>query len=347
MKKTALLAMFLPFAIYAQTPEQADYLDEIIIHNNRISIPFSEQNRNVSVLTADEIKNLPAKSINELLSYISGVDIRQRGPFGTQADVSIDGGSFEQTLILLNGIKISDHQTAHNSLNIPIPTQAIERIEILKGPAARIYGVNSLTGAINIITKKPTSNTVFAHAFAGSNFKKDKEDINEVYNGRGLQLGFTIADKKVQQQIYASHESGNGYRYNTAYHNNKVFYQGNYQANEYNTYNFLGGYVNSNFGANGFYASPGDKNSQEIVQTTMIAFQSKHKINHNLTIAPQLGYRYNYDDYRYFKHNLNLARSQHYSNGLNAEVNGNYKVNFGEFGFGVETKYEQINSSKV
>jgi len=345
MKRAILCALFLPFVMQAQ--ENENTLDELIIQNNRISIPFTEQNRNVSVLTAQEIKALPAKSINELLTYVSGIDIRQRGPFGTQADVSIDGGSFEQTLILLNGIRISDHQTAHNSLNIPIPTEAIERIEILKGPAARIYGVNSLTGAINIVTKKPIENSFYAHAFGGTNFKKDKEETNEMFNGRGLQLGLTLVNKKFQQQLFGSYESGSGYRYNTAYHNNKVFYQADFQANENNNYNALAGYANSNFGANGFYAAPGDKEAKEIVQTFMFAMQSKHRLSDNFVLMPQIGYRYNYDDYRYFRHKLDVARSQHYSNSLNAQLNANYQVNFGEFGFGIEGRYEQINSSNI
>lgn len=345
MKKVFLCAMFLPFVMQAQQNDST--LDELVIQSNRISIPFTEQNRNVSVITAEEIQDLPAKSINELLTYVSGVDVRQRGPFGTQADVSIDGGSFEQTLILLNGVRISDHQTAHNSLNIPIPTEAIERIEILKGPAARIYGVNSLTGAINIVTKKPTENRFFANVFAGTNFKKDKNETNEMFNGRGVQLGVTLAKNNYQQQLFGSHESGSGYRYNTAYHNNKVFYQVDYQASENNNYNLLAGYVNSNFGANGFYASPGDKEAKEIVQTAMVALQSKHRINDRLVLLPQVGYRYNYDDYRYFRHNLDVARSQHYSNSLNAQLNANYQVDYGEFGFGVEGRYEQINSSNI
>src|SRR5690606_5331452 len=175
MKKSKWYGAILAFAfvstkLYAQTNVQS--LNEVLIQGNRLQIQLSEQNRNVDVLTAEEIQKLPARSINELLTYVSGVDIRQRGPFGTQSDISLDGGSFEQTLILLNGIKITDQQTAHNTLNLPVPTEAIERIEILRGPAARVYGINSLTGAINIVTKSPAASAIFANVFAGTNFKK-------------------------------------------------------------------------------------------------------------------------------------------------------------------------------
>src|SRR5690554_7430198 len=134
----ALLAY--SFGGFAQVSTESDEeLDEIIIEENRLQIPFHKSTRNVQVLTKEDIQKLPVSSLNEVLSYVGGVDIRQRGPFGSQADISIDGGSFEQTMILWNGVKMGDAQTAHHSMNLPIPLEAIERIEVLKGPAARIY----------------------------------------------------------------------------------------------------------------------------------------------------------------------------------------------------------------
>lgn len=350
MKKSKLYGalMFSAFfnsALFAQTKVKA--LDEVLIQGNRFQIQLSEQNRNVDIITAQDIQHLPAKSVNEILSYVSGVDMRQRGPFGTQADISLDGGSFEQTLILLNGIKVLDQQTAHNTLNLPIPAEAIERIEILRGPAARVYGVNSLTGAINIVTKNPESTTLFANVFAGSNFKKDEEGNGDFYNGRGVQLGGSIAKEKHTHQLYTSHESGTGYRYNTAYHNNRIFYQGQIKPDERNKIDVLAGFVRSSFGANGFYAAPGDKESKEIVSTTLASVKSKHLINNRLILSPQVGYRYNFDDYRYYRYDLSKLRNKHYSNAVNVEFNGDYRLDFGEVGFGAETRYEQINSTSI
>src|SRR5690606_20292955 len=144
-----------PLAVAALSDTGSIALQEVVISENRLQIPFAQQNRNIQIIDRKQIDALPARSLNELLSHVAGVDLRQRGPFGTQADVSIDGGTFEQTLILIDGVKMLDAQTAHNSLNLPIPADAIERIEIIRGPAARIYGINSLTGAINIVTRKP------------------------------------------------------------------------------------------------------------------------------------------------------------------------------------------------
>src|SRR5690606_23349873 len=223
MKPTTIFTMFMVGCVYAQSPNDSiQQLDEIIIQSNRLQIPVSQQNRNVQIITSEDIEKLPVQTLSEILYYADGVDIRQRGGFGTQADISIDGGSFEQTLVLLNGVKIIDHQTAHNSLNLPVPAEAIERIEILRGPAARIYG--------------------------GSNFKKDKENDSGMYNNRGVQFGLTLSKNKFNQQLYGSHESGSGYQYNTAFHNNRLLYLGDYIINENNQIEAQVGWVRSSFG---------------------------------------------------------------------------------------------------
>ncbi|KAF2517173.1 TonB-dependent receptor plug domain-containing protein [Flavobacterium foetidum] len=323
-------------------------INEVIIQDNRFSTPISKKNRNIYVIDKTVIEKLPGRSIQEVLQYANGVDIRQRGPFGTQADVSIDGGSFEQTVVLLNGTKIIDPQTAHNMLNIPIPVEVIERIEIIRGPAAFIYGVNSLTGAINIITKKPTESGVLVSSYAGSNFEKDSQDTGDTFFGTGIQLGAVLSKEKHQHSIFASHDKSNGYRYNTAFENNKIFYQGNVQLNNSNEILSSFGYINNGFGANGFYAAPGDINSSEVIQTTFANLQSRHAITENWKIMPRVSYRYNYDDYRYYGiANLNAGRSQHYTNSIAAELNSTVKLSKGEIGFGAEFRNEDIHSSNI
>jgi len=336
-----------PLAVAALSDTSSIALQEVVISENRLQIPFAQQNRNIQIIDRKQIDALPARSLNELLSYVTGVDLRQRGPFGTQADVSIDGGTFEQTLILIDGMKVLDAQTAHNSLNIPIPTDAIERIEIIRGPAARIYGINSLTGAINIVTRRPRESGLSAHAYAGTGFKRDTSDNDALFNGRGIQLGGAYVANNQQHSLYGSHESGNGYRYNTAFQNHKVYYQGNIETNATDALSLMGGYVSNSFGANGFYAAPGDKESQEIVQTVLAAIGYRSQLTERLSLSPRVSYRYAYDDYRYFRNDLNRARSQHHGHALNAEINSRLHTAVGDIGVGIEARNEIIRSSNI
>jgi len=348
--KYILLALFVvPFFGKAQVANDSiAELDELIIHENRMQIPFQQSTRNIQVITKEDIKKLPVSSINEVLTYVSGVDIRQRGPFGSQADISIDGGSFEQTMVLWNGVKMGDAQTAHHSMNLPIPLEAIERIEVLKGPAARIYGINALTGAINIVTKTQTDDFLQLHAYGGSSFKdKEAGDGNGMYAGGGLQATAGINTGKVNHLFSIGKEETNGQRYNTAAKNLKTMYKGNVALNDNNSVNWMGGYLDNEFGANGYYAAPHDKESYEIVQTLMLSVGSNHRITDNLTIKPRISNRYNEDDYRFYRNDLSKARSLHYSNVFMFELNGVYTSTVGDFGVGYEMRLEDINSSNL
>lgn len=319
-------------------------LSETVINENRLQSRLSHLNKNIQIIDQQTIRSLPAHSVSAVLNFAAGVQVQQRGPFGSQADISIDGGSFEQTLVLLNGVKIVDAQTGHNTMNLPVPLDAIERIEIYHGPAARIYGVNSLTGAINIVTKKVVKSGISAQVSAGSSFKKNG---NSLFNGRTIQLGGTLSGSQINQSLYGSIESGNGYRYNTGFNNGKIFYQASMQAHQHGEFSLTGGYTRNNFGANGFYAAPGDRESREVVETGLASLGYTVKLPNQFTLSPRLSYRYNYDDYRYFGNDLSKARSQHYSHSVNLEMNASYQLSAGTIGMGLEARREQIESSNI
>lgn len=322
-------------------------LDEVVIHGNRIRVPFSERRRDIQIITSQEIKNLPVTSINEVLSYISGVDIRQRGPFGTQTDVAIDGGTSEQVLVLINGVKMLDSQTAHNMMNIPVPLSAIHHIEVLRGPAARVYGINALTGAINIVTRQPEETSVYAGVHAGSSFEsKDPGDGSGIYAGAGVEITADLVTGPQQHLLSLGHTGYNGQRYNTASENTRLFYQGSYAVNQQHNIQAMAGYARSLFGANGFYAAPGDVNSEELVGSSIFSLSSTHRFG-TFTLSPRISDRYGADDYRYFKDDLSKARSLHYTNALMGELNAALETSAGTFGIGWESRFERINSSNI
>ncbi len=340
-----LLILSLPMQLIAQ--RDTVKIQKVDIVKSKIQLQDPHSARNIEVITRQQIEQLPVKTLQELLSYVGGIDLRQRGPFGSQADISIDGGSFEQTLVLLNGIKMTDAQTAHNMLNIPVPLDAIERIEILKGPAARVYGINSLTGAINIVTLSTDQRFLAVNAYGGSSFQpKEAGDGKGLYGGGGLQLTANYAKEKQRHLLAISQDIYNGQRYNSAQNNTRLFYTGKYTLRPNHTLHWLGSYTHNSFGANGFYAAPGDRNSQEIVQTALFNVGSTHQWK-NFKLRTNVSNRYTDDDYRYFKDQLDKARSRHYSNAFSFELKANYLTSFGTFGLGYEVRMEQINSSNI
>ena len=181
MKKLLLIGLTF-LVLNALAAQKSIDLPNIKIQENRLEVPFSESARSLEIITKNEIKYLPVDNINELLQYIGGVDIRRRGPNGVQADLSFRGSTFEQVLVLINGVKVIDPQTGHHVMNLPIDLDIIERIEIVKGPASTLYGSEAVGGLINIITKKPINAPLVSADVFGTSWGEVNTDIGLRYN---------------------------------------------------------------------------------------------------------------------------------------------------------------------
>ena len=124
-------------------------LQEVLVVSQKADV-HSEAYRLITQVSHDEIEALPIRSVADILQYLPGVDVRTRGASGTQADLSMRGGTFDQVLVLLNGVALNDAQTGHYTLNLPLSTELIERMEVLQGTSAGLFG--AFSGAVNIVT---------------------------------------------------------------------------------------------------------------------------------------------------------------------------------------------------
>lgn len=217
-------------------------VDEVEIIGQRSPGIYPDLARVVSVIPKDEIESAPVQSFNDLLEFLPSIDIRQRGNLDVQADIGIRGGSFDQTLILINGIPFNDTQTGHHNLNLPFDINDIEKIEVLEGPGSRVYGANAFSGAVNIVTKTGNKNTGKLSASAGQN------DFFKTCLSKGITF------KKLENYVGFSASSSAGYTDNTDFQNYKAFYTVNYQS-AIGKFEIQAGYLNKAFGANSFYTS--------------------------------------------------------------------------------------------
>lgn len=338
--------VFLCSIIQAQHNKNKVEIQTIDISANRLQIPFQENNHDLRVISRREIEQLPVQSIQEILSYVAGIDIKQRGPRGAQSDISINGGTFEQSLILINGIKFIDPQTGHHNMNIPIPLNSIERIEIIKGSLARKYGINAINGAINIVTKKTINeNTAEIEMGVSSGLEKDTSN-GEIFYASHLALSTQFKINSSSNILSYSRDKSNGYRYNTAFNNQKIFLNSNIRINEKEKLNVLAAYINNSFGANSFYAAPIDKESTEKVETFMSAIEYTKVIN-RLIIAPKFSYRYNFDDYIFIRQKPEVYRNKHFSNVYQFEIDNTYNYKNSVFALGLEWRNELLASNNL
>lgn len=244
-------------------------LDEVSITGSRAPMAKSQAVRMVTVLERKDIQAAPVQSVNDLLKYAVGVDVRQRGPIGAQTDVSIRGGNYEQIAILLNGISICDPQTGHNAFDFPVDISEIERIEVLEGPSARVYGTPSLVGAINIVTRCNPKSSVSTHAESGS----------YGYGAAGARAN--IVTGHFNNQLSANYSHSDGYSRNSQGNLNadfegiKAFYQGHY-ADDWAKVRWHAGISIKDFGSNTFYSSRFDNQFEHTLKTFM-ALQGENR----------------------------------------------------------------------
>lgn len=307
-------------------------LDEIEVSAQRTPAMYSQVARIISVIENKEIEAAPAQSVQDLLEYIAGVDVRQRGAEGIQADISVRGGTFDQTLILLNGINITDPQTGHHNLNLPVSLAQIDRIEVLEGPAARVYGPNAFSGAINVITKQPPGKSIEASAVGGS---------FGYFNGN---LAGTFQTGKIDHLLSFNGKRSDGYTNNTDFNILNGFYSNRLTAAK-GVLKYQLGVVKKGFGANSFY-SPVYPNQYEETKTlfTALRWEGKDKLH----ITPAVYYRRNQDRFELYRNNpasWYTGHNYHLTNVFGSNLNSWFKWGWGKTAFGVEYRSEHIISN--
>ena len=328
-----IISTLVCFSSYSQDISKQQELDSVLITSGRIDLPFKENSRTITVITSEDIKQSTATNMADLLQQVAGIDIRQRGVNGMQADLYIRGGSFDQTLLLIDGIKAEDPQTGHHTMNMALPIEVIERIEIIKGPAARVYGQNAFTGAINIVTK--------SHA----------EKVNEIgfqvgsYNQQNFNGTLGHDFKNSSHIVHASANSSDGYRYNTDFKNQNYFLKSTFNKNKL-PISVLGYFTERKFGANGFYASPAAINQYEETQSSLVGVSTIYK-NKTLTLKPRLYWKRNQDMYVFIRNNPAIYRNLHQTNKVGAEVNASLISKAGITGFGIDVAKVYLSSNNL
>lgn len=239
------------------------------------------------------------QSVYDQLQFMSNIDIRARGKGGIQADVSIRGGSFDNSMVMLNGINITDPQSGHLSLFLPVESEAIDRIEILHGPAARKYGNNAFSGIINYTTEPSGHNRVQFNSSVGFWESGDNGESYSAFDHNSLTINF--ATKKVKNLLHYSNAFSNGYTLNTDYRRHNVFYQSGIKAKE-GTFDLQFGTADRAFGANSYYtpAYP-DQFEQNRLTLASVSFETGKKIK----IKPAIYWRRHRDRFELFREDEN------------------------------------------
>ena len=149
--------------------------ETMVVLGSATPVPLTESPRPVTVLPIKPMELFSATPL-DLLRQDSSVFLEQRGAGGAQSDIVLQGGSFEQTLVLLNGFRINDAQTSHHNLDLPIPMEAMDSIQVLEGSGSTLHGVDALSGVVDFLTAAPDHESLRLRLGEGS-FQANEESL--------------------------------------------------------------------------------------------------------------------------------------------------------------------------
>ncbi len=306
-------------------------LNETYVTASRVPMPADKATRLVQVLSSEDIVASSAQSVNDLLKLVAGVDVRQRGAYGIQTDIGINGGNEDQLTVLLNGVNISNPQTGHLTMDLPVSLNDIERIEVVEGGASRVYGSSAFSGAINIITKSRKENLLSAAVTGGSYGTFSVDGSADFLSGNfsnHISGGCTRSDGASANSDFK--------KYN-AYWNEKY-------SNDLVDVVFQSGLSAMKYGANTFYGT-GSNSQYEEDTKYLVSLQAETK--GRVHLRPQVYWNRSYDHYVWLRDNPSAYENYHQTNVYGANVNAWLHWALGKTSVGLEFRRENILSTRL
>lgn len=329
MKFTIILSFALLFNLLLTAQPTQRKTDTLTITLNDLVIS-SEKNgtfrplvRVVAVIEAKEIENKAVNNLPDLFRYIQGIDYKTRGSEGVQGDVNLLGGTFDQTMIMINGINVTDPQTGHHSMNIPVEINQIERIEVLQGPGAWSAGTMAYSGAINIITKEVSGNSADVFMSGGS--------YGYFKGGASAFVKEKIKGWSVEGIYGGAYSRSDGFAENTDFEIGNIYANVRFTGpSKRNTFFIQSGVQNKSYGANSFYTFTYPE-QYEKVRTNFSSLQYLHTSG-NWQISASVYHRRLYDKFELFRNEAPqwyTGHNYHRNDVYGADFQVGYKIKDG------------------
>ncbi|MFZ1087489.1 MAG: TonB-dependent receptor [Terracidiphilus sp.] len=307
----------------AQLPHPTETM---VVLGSSVPVPLAESSASVVVLPV-EGEMLILESPQELLRQDSSVYLEERGAGGGQADLVLRGGTFEQTLVLLNGFRINDSQTAHHNLDLPIPLDAMDSIQVLHGAGSTLHGADALSGVADFLTAAPSVTSLRLRAGQGS------------YESNEESLVAELARKRVSSRLTAERNFSTGFMVDRDYRNEDASSE-SWVSSRLGISDMLFATSDRSFGANQFYAP---YNSWE---RTKGWFASGRQDLGSRTVAA-FGYRRHTDDFILLRNDPSVYENNHIDSSWQALVRHTVPIATSVLLFGLESDGDSIHSNNL
>ncbi|MGB2706092.1 MAG: TonB-dependent receptor [Candidatus Omnitrophota bacterium] len=321
--------------VYNCFAEENIKLEPVIITATRI---HSEEERKMPVRSEDSIvlgedDALSHFSVPSVLRDFSLTDVRTRGPYGVQSDISLRGAPFEQNLVLLDGVSINDPKSGHHNMDIPLTMHDIERVDVTYGPASSIYGSGALGGAVNIVPKKPEDKLrIFGSSRTGSwDFYSGSASLN-------IPAGALKTRNSVEWKRNTGFAPETEFNMLTASSFSELTFDGT-------KFDCFLGYLTKKFGADSFYSDL-FPNEEESVNTGLLIASAEIKRD-SVLIKPVFYWKRLQDKFILDRNRRSFSRNDHTTGIYGGEITSQVATGFGNVAFGALVGNEKISSTNL
>jgi len=329
----AAAGAFLPLISPAEEVPAAEdglLLPAIVISSSKI--PEQRPLRNVTYITSGAFDDTAGSAITDMASGLHSLDVRRRSPCGVQADLNIRGATFEQSAVLINGLRMNDPQTAHHNTDIPFTAMDLERLELLHGGGSALYGPDAFGGALNIITKRPRGRHVRAEfGFGRDDYMREAVSITQPTGPVGNRVSF-------ERSRSSGHTEASDFEITT-------FSFDSLLEGESGELEIIGGYSYKDFGASTFYSSLYPKEGEYTDTRTLIARGRFAK--DAISVEPKFYYRRHWDRFILDRDRRFWMRNTHKTYTSGAEVQLTVETGAGAVILGADISRDKIDSTNL
>ena len=335
----SLLTLLIPVTTIADNKEYYK-MPTVYISSSRLPESIDFAGNQVTVIDSTEIAQMGASTIAEILNFSSSTHSHARGPLGVQTDVEMNGSTFSQVLILIDGLRINDPQTGHHNLNLPIRPQDLERIEINHGAGSGIHGPDAFGGVINLVTRQDIRKNVNIASHYGSR-QNGNDDVSGVATSTRISHG--LQSRWGNFNVSAGREQSDGYRDTTELHAHYLSARMLIPVSN-GTLKFSAGIEEKSFGANDFY---GDWPSKEWTTAGIYTAQFEQKNDRGKRLVSNLIYRRHRDRFLLSGLNPDGYDARHLTQLATISTFIESSLGSGNLVIGGELNGEEIESNKL
>jgi len=317
-------------ALLAARPSAAqEYRQTVVVTAAETPVDLGTVTRAMTVITRDEIAALPVQSVADVLRLAAPIDVRARGDHGVQTDFSVRGAGFGQMLVLVDGVRLNDAQSGHHNGDIPVPLDAVERIEILYGPGSSLFGADAFGGTINVITRSGERRPSLVVQGGSFGFASGRGDA-------------AIARPGFVESFAASADRSSGFTDDRDFQTTSV--QSRTAIGDRST--FTASFLRKAFGANNFYG--GNAPSREWTNQTLLALDHRLGVAAGWRVAADASYRTHGDHFVFNELNPALSDNRHRTHEVLAAVRASHPLAAsGSVAIGVEGGSDWIRSTNL